>query len=76
MRPSYSQLQQNSQALAAPGRRDDAPSDLTIAITASDGVRSQCCGALILIRPAQRAGHGSFTAQDMWERAVGQVIAL
>ena len=51
-RASYGQVQQNSQARAASGRRDDCPSDLTIAITAGNGVLAPCCGTMI--RPAQR----------------------
>ena len=41
---------------AASGRRDDCPSDLTIAITAGNGVLAPCCGTMI--RPAQREGYG------------------
>jgi len=62
--PSYGQLQQNSQARAASGRRDDCPSDLTIANAAGDGVLDTWGGAMI--RPAQYEapeGHSTPTCQ-------------
>jgi hypothetical protein len=43
--------------LSTSGRRDDCPSDLTIAITAGNGVLAQCCGTMIRAAQRQTTGH-------------------